>query len=72
MSRHDGYTWKEDLLYSAVLVGLITIPVLGVVLTILYNNPWWLWLLLPLIILQEAGIGLVLLIVVMVSFFMAW
>ena len=35
---------------------LVAVPALGIYLAIVTGNPWWLWLIAPLMALMEAGL----------------
>jgi hypothetical protein len=45
---------------------LLGFPVLGIFLALKTGNPWWLWLIAPLMVLMEAGLLLIAVILVTV------
>lgn len=63
----------RDLLFCVGLFSVIVgLPVLGCVLAIMMNNPWWLWLLVPLITLMEMGVFIGIVAWFFVSVYMGW
>ena len=69
MVRHD---LKEHFVCSAISAGLLAIPALGCGMAIMHNNPWWLWLLLPLFAFMESGLVVAAIAWFAVSFYMGW
>jgi hypothetical protein len=65
-------TTKQNLVAGSMMFALLAIPALGCWLAIITNNPWWLWLLLPLFAFMEAGLFFAIVACLGVSFYMGW
>lgn len=63
---------RDNVIGGAIMAGLIAVPALGCALAITQNNPWWLWLLLPLFAFMEAGLFVGVIAFFAVSHIMGW
>ena len=64
--------WKDNIIGSLIMFGLLAVPVLGCFLAVAYNSPWWLLLLLPLFAFMEAGLFFIGIALFVVAYLNGW
>ena len=61
MPEHELTSTRTEswLAYAGIILLTVGVPALGITLAIVYQNPWWLWLIAPLIVFMEGGLFLI-------------